>query len=297
MIYIIYLVLGFFWLRDLLRPSWLGQSSLYPVLRLLVVLQGLLILAQMWSMTQVDRHQVFELMAYAPLLLLLISVREGESLKLFTVLWPLSFCILSLSFFMDNFPLLSPSAAEHARSVFLHISLALGGYASFLLVMLCAAVYLWQRYLLKKHNNAPVLHYMPSLIDLNIMQWRALWAGILLLTLGIGLGKLSPYLWSIPHRWGVKEILSVLIWVHYLLLALFKKRFLLNKERFAQFSLLGLVLVLSTFFFLGLGDLPDSETSVPSKTSVSKEAIPTKIKLHEASAASNTLQHGGEAAR
>ena len=282
MIFVIYLVLGIFWMRDLWRPSWVGKDSLYPVLRLLVVLQGLLILAQMWPMEQVYRHEVFEVMAYTPLLLLLVSVRQGESLKLLTLLWPLCFSILCLTFFTDDIPLLRPQAAEHARSVFLHISLALGGYASFLLVTLCAAIYLWQRYLLKKHNNARVLRYMPSLMDLSAMQWRALLAGICLLTLAIGLGKLSPYLWDIPHRWGVKEILSVLIWWHYLILALLKKRWMLNKERFAYYALLGLALILSTFFFLGLGDTPEQGMeSATTKPQISQESPTVKLQSHQ----------------
>jgi hypothetical protein len=233
MIFVIYLVLGFFCMRDAWRPMWMGKDSLFPVLRLLVIIEGFLILAQIWTMDQVYRHEVFEVMAYSPLLLLWVSVRQGESLKLLTVLWPFSFGLLCMS------------------------CLALGGYASFLIVTLCAAIYLWQRYLLKKHTGAPVLRAMPSLIDLNAMQWRALCAGIILLTLAIGLGKLSPYLWDIPHHWGVKETLSVLIWSHYVVLAILKKRWMLNKEHFAYGALVGLLLVLSTFSYLGLGSSPE----------------------------------------
>jgi ABC-type uncharacterized transport system permease subunit len=257
MIFVIYLVLGFFCMRDAWRPMWMGKDSLFPVLRLLVIIEGFLILAQIWTMDQVYRHEVFEVMAYSPLLLLWVSVRQGESLKLLTVLWPFSFGLLCMSFFSPDVALLSEPAAEHSRSVFLHICLALGGYASFLIVTLCAAIYLWQRYLLKKHTGAPVLRAMPSLIDLNAMQWRALCAGIILLTLAIGLGKLSPYLWDIPHHWGVKETLSVLIWSHYVVLAILKKRWMLNKEHFAYGALVGLLLVLSTFSYLGLGSSPE----------------------------------------
>jgi ABC-type uncharacterized transport system permease subunit len=155
---------------------------------------------------------------------------------------------------VDHQPLLSLKAMDHVRSVYLHIVLAIGGFSSFLLVSLCASCYLWQRWLLKKHRNALVLNFMPSLIELGTIQWRALFVGIGLLTLGIGLGKLSPHLWGIPHEWGAKEILTVLIWVNYVVLACMRKSLMVHKDRFAHGALIGLVMVILSFFFMGLMD-------------------------------------------
>jgi ABC-type uncharacterized transport system permease subunit len=170
----------------------------------------------------------------------------------------MSFVMVALSAAVDHQPLLSLQAMEHVRSVYLHIVLAIGGFSSFLLVSLCACCYLWQRWLLKKHPKALVLNFMPSLIELGAIQWRALFLGIALLTLAIGLGKLSPHLWGIPHHWGAKEILTVLIWTNYVVLACMRKSLMVHKDRFAHGALIGLMMVILSFFFMGLfgGSVP-----------------------------------------
>ena len=198
MIPVLYLVVTAISLRNLKPSAANSNSLLYPALRLLILVHSVLLAAQMVSMTQVHRMEVFESMALAPLLVYYLSLKRGESSKLNHLPHASLHSRRDFGACLDNDPLLSDKAAEHAASVFLHIFLAMTGFASFMLATLCALIYLWQSFLLKAHPTALVIMVMPNLRDLNTMQWRTLQVGIVLLTLGIGLAKLSPYLWDIP---------------------------------------------------------------------------------------------------
>lgn len=264
MIPLLYLVVMLFCFREIKHPKATAIQYQYPALRLLVLVHGVLLAVQTVSMSQVHRGEVLESMALAPLLVYFLSLRRGESNKLIFVLLPMCCLVTIFAMTASEAPLLSEKAAQHASSVFLHIFLAMAGYASFGLATLCAMIYLWQSFLLKRHPSALVINYMPNLRDLYMLQWRTLQVGIVLLTLGIGLAKLSPYLWDIPHNWSPKEILSILIWIHFVVLALLRKRLQLHKERLAYSLLIGLVLVLSTFGFMELGQWGTQLEEIPS---------------------------------
>lgn len=237
-------------LRHFIKAAAARPEQLHSMVKFLVLAHGVLLLGRTLGMVQVYRQDVFEVMAWLPMLLFWWGSRKGHSLKLLLLIAPLSILLLLIAGLMENKGLLSVRAMEHTRSVFLHIVLAMGAFSSFLLVSLCACMYLWQRFLLKKHRTAQVLKWMPSLVELTAIQWRILFTGIALFTLAIGLGKLSPYLWGIPHQWGGKELLSVMIWSIYVLLALLRKPLLVHKDWFAYGALLGLLLVMCTFCFL-----------------------------------------------
>ena len=253
LILILYAIFGVLFWRALSKSSSPSSAiGIYTMVRFLLLIHGLILFGRSLDMVQVYRRDIFEVMAWLPLFLYLLCSKRNETMRLLHVLWPMSFLLVLVSAMVEHQPLLSSKAMEHIHSVYLHIVLAIGGFSSFLLVSLCACCYLWQRWLLKKHRNALVLNFMPSLIELGAIQWRALFVGIILLTSAIGLGKLSPHLWGIPHEWGAKEILTVLIWTNYMVLACLRKHLMVHKDRFAQGALIGLVMVILSFFFMGL---------------------------------------------
>lgn len=247
---LLYLAITAVCLRSAQSDSYHSSAYQYPAIRLLVLIHGSLLTFQAMNMSQVYRSDVLESIALAPLLVYFLSLRRGESNKLTFILLPLSCLFSCLAMLISNSALLTPQAAIHAPSVFLHIFLAMTGYSSFAIATMCAFIYLWQSFLLKHHPSAVIISYMPNLRDLNTLQWRTLQVGIVLLTLGIGLAKLSPYLWDIPHRWSGKEVLSVVIWGHFVSLALLRKKLQLHKDRLAIALLFGLILTLSTFGFM-----------------------------------------------
>lgn len=247
-----YLVCGFFYLKDLFHnPD--SERNLIPVLlRFQVLVHAGMLLSQALMMTQITRSLVIDSMAFSILFLLWASLRPKEPAKLLIPIFPVAFVLTLLAAVLPDAELLSEDNLSHARSIYLHIFLALVGYASFFLVTLTALLYLQQRYFLKKAVSYSWMRYIPSLLQLGKIQQRALWVGILAFTLSIGLGKLSPYFWGIEHKWGSKEILSVVIWTIYTLMAIIRHFFHTRKDWFAYSALFGFFLVMLTIFALGI---------------------------------------------
>jgi len=202
-------------------------------------------------MKDIARSMVIDSMAFSTLFLLWSSSRPKEPVKLMLIVWPLAFTLTLLATLLPDAELLSESNLKHAQSIYLHILLALLGYASFFLVTLTALMYLQQRYLLKRAISSAWMRYMPSLLQLGKIQQRALWIGIIVFTLSIGLGKLSPYIWGIEHKWSSKEVLSLVIWSIYTVMAVVRHFFHTRKDWFAYSALVGFLLVAFTIFVLG----------------------------------------------
>lgn len=246
-----YLVCGIFYLKDLFHSPDSERNLIPMLLRFQVLVHAGILLAQALVMTQITRSQVIDSMAFATLFLLWTSLRPKEPAKLLIPVWPVAFLLTLLAAFLPDTDLLSEGNVPHAKSIYLHIFLALVGYASFFLVTLTALLYLQQRYYLKKVISYTWMRYIPSLMQLSKVQQRALWVGILAFTLSIGLGKLSPYFWGVEHKWGSKEILSVVIWSIYTLMAIIRHFFHTRKDWFAYSALFGFALVMLTIFVLG----------------------------------------------
>ena len=262
MIPALYLVCGIFYLKDLYyNPD--SEKNLIPVLmRFQVLIHAVILFAQAMVMTQVTRSLVIDSMAFATMFLLWSSLRAKESAKLLIPVWPVAFFFSLLATVLPEAELLSEANVEYAKSIYLHIFLALVGYASFFLVTLTALLYLMQRHFLKKAISHLWMKYCPSLLQLSKIQQRALWVGIVAFTLSIGLGKLSPYLWGIEHKWSSKEILSVVIWSIYTVMAIVRHFFHTRKDWFAYSALAGFLLVVFTIFILGFFSVQPTEEVV-----------------------------------
>lgn len=258
-----YLVCGIIYLKDLFHnPD--SERNLIPVLlRCQVLVHAVVLLAQAMTMTQISRSLVIDSMAFAILFLLWSSLRPKEPAKLLIPILPVAFVLSLLAVILPDADLLSEGNLEHAQSIYLHIFLALLGYASFFLVTLTALLYLQQRYLLKRALSYSWMRFIPSLLQLGKIQQRALWVGIVAFTLSIGLGKLSPYLWGIEHKWTSKEILSVVIWTIYTLMAIIRHFFHTRKDWFAYSALFGFLLVMFTIFILDIFSGHASGVAVP----------------------------------
>ncbi len=251
MIPLLYLICGAIYLRDIFRDPLSERNLISILLRTQILVHGAVIIYEWLNMTQVYRSDVIYAMAFSSLFLIWASLRPKEPAKLLILIWPVAFVLTLLAAFLPDGTLLSDNNIEHAKSIYAHIFLALIGYASFFLVTLTGFLYLQLRYLLQKALSPPWMKFLPSLLQLGKIQQRALWVGIIAFTVSIGLGKLSPYLWGIEHKWSSKELLSVVIWSIYTVMAVVRHYFHTRKDWFAYSALVGFVLVAVTIFILG----------------------------------------------
>lgn len=237
-----------------------GLSILIPF-RFLAMVHGLYLAYEWMGMGPLTKENVLQAMAFSLTVLYLMSLRRGESQGLLWIIWPLLIFFLFGAAIAPEENMLRGEVSGHAQSIFIHILLALLGYASFFLVTLCSFIYLLQSRLLKVNSNSPWLGRFPSLLELTEIIWRALTLGLVFFTLAIGLGKLSPYLWDVPHKWSAKEVLSVMTWTLFLALLLGKKYFRQRKEVLAYVSLAGCILLLLTLFVLNVSPVSLGEVS------------------------------------
>ena len=238
-----------------------GLSILIP-LRFAVLFHAIYLASEWLGMGPLTSPHILQAMALSLGLMYLISLRRRNSQGMLLVIFPLLLVILVGSQMVPEGGVLRDEVALHARSIFLHIMLALLGYASFFMVTLCSFLYILQSRVLKVNSHPLWLSRIPSLLELTEIKWRALTFGLVFFSLAIGLGKLSPYLWDVPHHWGAKEILSVMTWSLYLVLFCAKKYFRQRKEVFAYVSLVGCVLLLLTLLVLNLSPFSMGEIGI-----------------------------------
>lgn len=224
-----------------LRETWF-------VLTALVIVHAITLVIQALSITSLHSGFLFEFLAFAILFLTAIVHRPGQPVKISLFTWPIALVVMICSLLFSAEHLLSESLQPYVRSIFIHISLAMLGYASFLLLTIASVLYLWQSKALKHHQNIASLTILPNMVLLEEIQSRSLYIGILVFTLAIGMGKLSPYLWEVPHKWSTKEVLSVIIWSIFFVLGII--RFFTRTQRhiLAYSALVGLLLVIASFF-------------------------------------------------
>lgn len=129
-----------------------------------------------------------------------------------------------------------------------HVSLTLVGEGILILASLVGIVYCLAEYRLKKKKTVGALAYLPSLEELDRIQFWALGTGFLLLTVGL----IAGFLWA-RSVWGSfwsadsKQISSVICWVLYFIVLL--SRFLLGirGRKAAIYSIVCLMLLILSF--------------------------------------------------
>jgi ABC-type uncharacterized transport system permease subunit len=144
-----------------------------------------------------------------------------------------------------------PLAANDLVS--LHAALTLLSYGAFGLSSVAAVMYLTQEHDLKFHKLRAVFALMPPIDRLERITSRLLWAGLLLLTAGLGLipfllkGRADYHPGSDP-----KVIWSALVWCLYLALLVMHGRFAQSGRRFAWGAVAGFAFVVLTFWGVNL---------------------------------------------
>ena len=111
-----------------------------------------------------------------------------------------------------------PSALQ-GNLVPLHVVLAISGEALFALASCAGAMYLVQDRLIKNKKGHSFSRLLPSLRDLDRINYLCLLGGFPLLTLGVLVGSIwARTAWGSNWQWDPKQIWTLLAWLLYALL-------------------------------------------------------------------------------
>lgn len=220
------------------------------ITRILCVLHFAVLTYQTIGMNNLTRLDVFSALTFSIILCLALTVPKDipHPFHLVTI----SFCtvLLVVAYSLNNISLVTTDDHKHLKHLFVHINFALIGYASFFFLSISSLLYLWVHRILKTKNDLNTLQYIPNLLQLDFIQRRSLFVGIIVFTLAIGLGKMNQPNFGLESHWGTKEILSVIIWTFYAFLATVRFFKRIPKHTIAFLSCIGLFLICCSFFFL-----------------------------------------------
>lgn len=128
----------------------------------------------------------------------------------------------------------------------LHATLVMLSYGAFGLGAASATMYLTQEHDLKFHKMRAIFSLMPSIERMEVMMGWLLFAGFALLTAGLVASAKLPK--NAPLFSDTKVLWSVLVWVIYLGLVVWRLRFTRGGKHFAWCVVASFVFVLLTFW-------------------------------------------------
>lgn len=132
--------------------------------------------------------------------------------------------------------------------IVVHLMCSLLSYVAFLIAFVSGALFLLQERQLKHKQMGLLFHRLPALGTLDRANFLAVGAGFALLTVGLLFGVWgSRRLLGTWWRWDPKELLTLVLWVTYLVVWLIRLRATLRGRKIAMLSILGFALVLVTF--------------------------------------------------
>ncbi|MBI1870375.1 MAG: cytochrome c biogenesis protein CcsA [Chlamydiae bacterium] len=132
-----------------------------------------------------------------------------------------------------------------------HVFLSLLGYAAFTISFISGFFYLVLERELKLKTSAPLLSRLPPLEYIELISFRSLWAGTLLL----GLGLINGIFWA---WWGKvslkyndpKVMFSFLTWLIYGVILYIRSATRWRGRKVAYLSMIGFALILINFFIM-----------------------------------------------
>ena len=130
----------------------------------------------------------------------------------------------------------------------LHAALILQGYGAFALSAVSGLMYLTQEHNLKFNKFRAFLSLLPPIQRLEIITFRLLRNGFVLLTVGLGFGGLVMDTNKNPYFTDIKVIWSGIVWAAYLALLVLRTKFAWGGRRFAYGAVVLFTFVLLTFW-------------------------------------------------
>jgi ABC-type uncharacterized transport system permease subunit len=129
----------------------------------------------------------------------------------------------------------------------LHAATILQSYGAFGLAAVAAGMFLMQRHDLKFHKLRALLSLLPSIQRLELITFRLVAVGFVLLTIGLAVGSQLPRHADKPYFSDAKVVWSALLWLVYLETLVAYKVFGRPSRWFAIGVVIAFVLLLLTF--------------------------------------------------
>ena len=134
-----------------------------------------------------------------------------------------------------------------------HVTLAFLGNAVFAVAFAVSLIYLVQENLLKNRKSGWMIRRLPSLEQLDRLNYRCLAWGFPMLTLGILTGGIwATNAWGRFWSWEPREVLSLLTWLVYAVLLQYRLTAGLRGRRAATLTILGFSLVVASYLSVNL---------------------------------------------
>lgn len=134
-----------------------------------------------------------------------------------------------------------------------HVTLTFLGNAVFAVASAVSIIYLVQENLLKSRSPGRMITRLPSLEQLDRLNYNCLAWGFPLLTLGMLSGGIwAVNIWGRFWSWEPREVLSLLIWAIYGWLLVYRLTSGLRGRRAAALTILGFSVVVVSYFSVNL---------------------------------------------
>jgi ABC-type uncharacterized transport system permease subunit len=130
----------------------------------------------------------------------------------------------------------------------LHAAMILLAYGAFGLGAAAAGMFLMQQHDLKFHKLRAVLSLMPPIQRLETISSRLVLAGLVLFTIGLGAGGCLPQPEGFSYWQDSKVVWSILMWLVYLALLVWRRVFPQSSRRFATGVIAAFAFLLLTFW-------------------------------------------------
>jgi len=185
-----------------------------------------------------------------------VGISVAVSLKFrLNVLWLFVLPLVIILLFMAMTGQKSSSAySENIGRTFwaaFHIGLVFVAYASFAFAAVTGFMYILQSHFLKKKETGELYGKLPPLGLLDRLNYRALLAGLLFLTVGLLLGfSWLAALREKPESLDPKIIAALVTWGAYAVLFLMRATSLLRGKKVAWLSILGIGVIIASFLFV-----------------------------------------------
>ncbi len=138
-----------------------------------------------------------------------------------------------------------------------HVTFAFLGNAVFGLAFAVSVIYLVQERLLKSRKSGHIVLRLPSLEQLDRLNYRCLAWGLPLLTLGIITGGIfAMSTWGSFWSWEPRELLSLITWVLYAALLQFRLTSGLRGRLAATLTIVGFGVLVVSYLSVNLLPLP-----------------------------------------
>ena len=209
-------------------------------------------LAKTGKLPIISLHEAFSLFAWALAGIYLAFQLKTKTRVLGAFVSPIVFVLMIMASTGLGGPVSIPLPLQGSL-VPIHVILSVAGEALFALASCAGAMYLIQERLIKNKKVSSFRKILPSLADLDRINYISLIWGFPLLTLGILVGSIwARTAWGSHWQWDPKQVWTLTAWIFYALILHQRLAIGWKGHKAALFSLLALGILLATLVAVNL---------------------------------------------